>query len=522
MSFQRVTIIFLLSLCFGTSHAQDIPVNPNLVWNGENSLAVNPADSNNLVVAWMKLTGLRVSIAVSASFDGGSTWSTPVNQPHFYVNSTSADPTICFRNDGTVFLAYIDYHLNHDTGAVYVTQSADGGLTWSPPVEVINGFATADWPVDRPWLVVDNSASATQGTLHLVSKSVKDAPFPHAIWHVASTDSGATWSAPELVDDSIPIGPGSSSMAVPAVGPDGTFYVLYLSYNPIQFLQARYVLAKKTGAAAGFTYSTVTTLPLASFFPATDSLYQYSYHVAANPADSLNLLVVWTDYRNGDPDIFSVRSADGGATWSPALRVNDDTVGNGAGQDMCWAAFSTGGRYAAAWRDRRNGGAGQNADYRIFGAASFDGGLTFTASGAVGAQGGPLFIPVDGNDFLGVSATEGKIIATWTDQRNTRNQLYFNFLSMVSLVTGVASPLLPVSRLKLFPNPSSCGYVETGCDGLQRILICDVTGRTLRSIDIGAGQVRCRITTAGLTAGVYLLRAITTHGASVSGKFVVN
>ena len=522
MAAHRIVFIFLLAFCSRAAHAQDIPVNPNLVWNGENSLAVNPADSNNLVVAWMKVTGLRVSIAVSASFDGGATWSTPVNQPHYYVNSTSADPTICFRNDGTVFLAYIDYHLNHDTGAVYVTQSPDGGLSWSPPVEAINGFATADWPVDRPWLVVDNSAAATQGTLHLVTKSVKDASFPHAIWHVASADSGATWSAPEQVDDSIPIGPGSSAMGVPAVGPDGAFYVLYLSYNPLQFLQARYVLAKKTGAAAGFSYRTVVALPLASFFPSSDSLYQYSYHVAANPVDSLNLVVSWTDYRNGDPDIFSVRTLDGGATWSPALRVNDDTVGNGAGQDMCWAAFSGDGRYAAAWRDRRNGGAGQNADYRIYAAASFDGGATFTANGPVGAQGGPLFIPVDGNDFLGVAATEGKILATWTDQRNTRNQLYFNFLSMDSLVTGVASPLLPVSRLKLFPNPSSCGYVETGCIGLTQILICDVTGRALRSFAADGGKDRCRIETTGLASGLYLLRAMTTQGTSVSGTFIVN
>ncbi len=505
MKYLRV-LLFLISII--TVNAQDVPINPNLSWNGESSLAINPVDSNNLVTAWMKLTGIgRVSIAVSSSFDGGQTWSVPVNMPHFFVNSTSADPTLCFRNDGILFLGYIDYLLTHDSGAVYVAQSSSGGLTWYSPVEAINGFATPDLPVDRPWITIDNSNTSSQGKIHVITKSIKDAPFPHAVWHIESSDSGATWSAPELVDDSIPIGPSISSMGIPAVSSDGTLHVLYLSYNPSQSLLPRYILASKTNSASGFTYKIVNTLPLNSFISPGDSLYQYSYHLATNPVDSNNLVIIWTDNRNGDPDIYSASTFDEGISWSLPLRINDDSISNGVGQDMCWAGFSANGRYAAAWRDRREAGIGQNADYKIYAVRSDDGGNSFSASDALSSQSGPLYIPVDGNDFLGVALSSSKVFSSWADKRNSRNQIYLNSLFLNSITTGIQDQNIESELFIVHPNPVHGEItININCYDLQDVFVYDLFGKPVKHLsadELKTSSPKCKIDLKSLKPGIY-------------------
>jgi hypothetical protein len=506
--------LFVFSL-----RAQDIPINPNLTWNGENTLAINPTDSNNLVAAWMKLTGIgRVSIVVSTSNDGGQTWGVPVVMPHFYVNSTSADPTLCARNDGTFFLAYIDYHLNFDSGAVYVSQS-NGGAGWSTPVEVINGMASPDLPLDRPWIVVDNSNTPSQGTLYVVTKSAKDAPLPHYIWEMESADSGATWTSPTLVDDSISIGPATSSMGTPIVGADGMLHVLYLSYNPSQFIFPRYVMVSKHFGTP-FTARNVNTLSVNSFFSPSDSLYQYSYHLDANPLDSNNLVVSWTDNSNGDPDIFSVRSTDKGLTWSPALRINDDTISNGVGQDMCWAGFSPTGTYAAAWRDRRDGGPGQNADYRVYAVKSDDGGLSFSPDKPIGSQIGSLFIPVDGNDFLGLTLTSTTIFSTWADNRNTRNQVYFNSLQL-DLLTAV-NEISEEPDFMIYPNPANGAVTLSPVFEGAKVSIYDVYGKLVCYFDFGgmgsiAGEP-WNINLQNLPQGFYSLKMTGENGKSQAVK----
>src|SRR6476620_4599570 len=42
-----------------------------------------------------------------------------------------------------------------------------------------------------------------------------------------------------------------------------------------------------------------------------------------------NLYVSWSDYSNGDVDIFVSSSADHGRTWSSPERVNSDPIHNG-------------------------------------------------------------------------------------------------------------------------------------------------------------------------------------------------
>jgi hypothetical protein len=73
------------------------------------------------------------------------------------------------------------------------------------------------------------------------------------------------------------------------------------------------------------------------------------------------VVAVWQDGRAGDTynrDIYLRASADGGQTWGPEERVNDDSSSN---QLHPVAALSQDGNLLVAWQDRRNG-----TDYDIY------------------------------------------------------------------------------------------------------------------------------------------------------------
>ena len=81
-----------------------------------------------------------------------------------------------------------------------------------------------------------------------------------------------------------------------------------------------------------------------------------------------------------DPlDVMFSRSSDGGVTWSPAVRINDDVGSN-------WQWFGTisvapNGRLDVVWNDTRNSGLGNIS--QLFYSSSTDGGVTWTANTAL-------------------------------------------------------------------------------------------------------------------------------------------
>src|SRR5437016_5821672 len=98
---------FLFALYIVSAFAQtDVNVNPNLTFNGESNLALNPLNAN-LTAEWMKLTlnPTTISMVTSYSSDHGATWSTPNVFPHFYVSPTSADPTMVYHHSGKLYAA---------------------------------------------------------------------------------------------------------------------------------------------------------------------------------------------------------------------------------------------------------------------------------------------------------------------------------------------------------------------------------------------------------------------------------
>jgi uncharacterized repeat protein (TIGR01451 family) len=144
------------------------------------------------------------------------------------------------------------------------------------------------------------------------------------------------------------------------VAPDGTVYVVFgrnIFYGPTAGTME---IVKSTNGGFSFggasVAANITAIPY--FLPDPFGNPQNFRSPASLPAFAVspvdgNLYIAWADYRHGDADIYFTRSTDGGTTWSTAVRLNDDPVGNGIDQFQPQVSVAPNGRVAVMWFDRR-------------------------------------------------------------------------------------------------------------------------------------------------------------------------
>lgn len=474
-------LLFFIPLLFSQSSDMNISNFPTS--DTEPYLAVNPSNGNNLIAAWMRVTSFtQLSICTKASFDGGITWGNQNILPHMSSNFTSADVSITFNNSGTAFLSYVDYKLVLDSGFVRIVNSANGGVSWSSPVNAVSAADSPDLPVDRPWIAADYTSGTYSGRLYLVSKSYFAATPPHKIWLSISSDSGSTWTPIKQLDDSIPVGL-TNIMGTPAVGADGSLYVAYPSYVPSLSPFARTICIKSTDGGNSFIPYPTQNYPANAAI--TDTLYQGSYSLSANPANASNIVLQFTDQRNGDPDIESQFSVDGGITWSAVQRVNDDAMGNGVGQDMSWSAFSSSGIFAIAWRDRRNFGTSSQDSFEVFTAVSTDGGISFFPNYQFSSAPSPFINIQRGNDFIGVGLNSNTLFSDWCDRRTPNNEIFFRGESLSLIASSENNLSSSHIFARVYPNPSGSEIEIYDLNNRKYDLaVFDVSGRNIYTSQI--------------------------------------
>ena len=505
-----VFTIFFLLLTVVSFAQSDLNLTGTLGSETEPFIAVNPANPNNIISAWMRIS-YPARIETKTSFDGGMTWGNINYLPHFSNNIfiVSADVSIAFNNSGTAFISYVDYKLNLDSGFVRVAKSTDGGISWNNPVNAIDALSHSDLPIDRPWIVCDQSNSAFGGRIYLVTKSYYAATPPHKIWLSISTDTANTFSSLVQLDNPVAIGLLSNIMITPTVGADGAFYGAYMSWDTLQSPFARVICTKSIDGGNTFTQSTIA-YPI-SGSAITDTLYQGSYSLSANPANANNLVFQVTDARNGDPDILTVNSMNGGQTWSSIpVRVNDDAIGNGIGQDMSWGAFSPNGVYAVAWRDRRNGLPNDTSNFEVYTSVSLDGGLSFRPNFCLSSSASPFINILRGNDFLGIGLSNTELFANWSDNRNAalnKEDIYAR-TENINLLTSLNEISSTNFLMTIYPNPNN-GELSLKINIKSNLKIYNLSGNEIFSSEINFGVSKIKI---NLAEGIYFVELENAQG----------
>ncbi|MDP1803839.1 MAG: sialidase family protein, partial [Acidimicrobiales bacterium] len=141
--------------------------------------------------------------------------------------------------------------------------------------------------------------------------------------------------------------------------------------------------------------------------------------LAISPAGKM--YATWADGRDGDDDVFLRSSSDGGQTWSPARKVNDNGA-DGTDQFLPKVAVGPGERVSVVFLDGRHD-PDKKEMLDAYLATSTDGGKSFenvrlTVKSFDGENVGPTFGDLYGIDFgtrLGLAHGDGRLYASWVD-----------------------------------------------------------------------------------------------------------
>jgi hypothetical protein len=232
-----------------------------------------------------------------------------------------------------------------------------------------------------------------------------------------STDDGKTWSTPMEIDQH-PGLPRDDNGALEgfdgAVGADSTLYAVWSYGDNIQFTTSRdggksFSPVKNVLHVAPMMFA-VQDFERANGFP------QIAVDARSGDVHHAHLYVTWSDYRNGDIDVFCSSSQDGGKSWSTPVRVNNDPIHDGADQFYQWLTVDPqNGAVSVIFYDRR--GDPENRKTAVTLARSTDGGKSFVNY----AWSVKPFIATGDflGDYSGIASYNNRVYGAWTEEAMT-------------------------------------------------------------------------------------------------------
>ncbi len=403
ISFYFVTVLFVVSTF---AQYQNIRIDgPQSNSPEEVTIAINPANPDVLA------GGANID-HFYYSVDGGLSW----GEKH--LSSTLGvwgDPCVLFDSLGNLYYAHLS---NPVTGywidRIVVQKSIDNGITWNDGAGV--GFVNPK-NQDKEWLAVDLSQSQYKGNIYMTWTEFDDYGSSNPndssrIRFSKSTDQGETWSEAITISDrsgNCIDSDNTTEGAVPAVGPNGEIYVSWTGPEGL-------VLDKSTDG--GDTWGTdifISDVPGGWDFDVPgiwrcNGLPITMCDISNSPYRGY-IYSCWGDQRNGttNTDVFFSRSTNGGETWSPALKVNDDNTNRH--QFFPWMTIDqTTGIIWGVFYDRRNT-TGSATD--VYVVKSIDGGESFENFKVSESS----FTPTSNvffGDYSNIAAWDKKIYPIWS------------------------------------------------------------------------------------------------------------
>ncbi len=481
------------------------------VFNGEPYISVNPLNSNHLVVAWIGYnTYSGICIKTKVSFNAGETWSNATIIPHINSSNKSADPSLDFDKNGNVFLSFIDYDNSEGTGAVYVTKSTDGGLSWETPVEVINVNSDTLKPIDRPWIAIDKSNGNYSGNIYITSMPPSIfgyLPPPYHPFLTKSSDNGNSFEQWRYLDTTNYLAGNyiQQPMATLCVANDGTIHTIYPSYVTSQNIYPVFIHAYSSDGGNSFSYNTAFSI----YNTISDTLAKKGYIILSDPSNSNHFVFIYLSTPYDDIDVFMRESFDGGISWQNPIKVNDDPTGNNRMQDLVWGDFDNNGNLIVTWRDRRNANdSTYQTQYEIWAAYKTKDSTNFSTNFRLS----DTLINYDdvlgnnGNDFMCVKLVNDTINAVWGDNRNGSLNIWYSKISVdrnYVNISKVNDEKIP--GITIYPNPChNTLYVSKNSKTNGKLEIFDTNGKILKSTQLTGKQTI--INTSNFKDGSYILK----------------
>ncbi len=502
---------FLFFLSFGVMNIYPQYTNvrvdgPDSYQPEEVTIAINPADTNYLAA------GANIDYFFYSD-DGGMSWGESTMSSTLGV---WGDPCVLFDSLGTLYYAHLSNPVSgYWIDRIVIQRSTDYGQTWNDGVGV--GY---EYPKnqDKEWMAVDLTQSPYKGNIYVTWTEFDDYGSSNSndssrIKFSKSTDQGVTWSDAITISDvsgDCIDSDNTTEGAVPAVGPNGEIYVSWAGPLGLMF-------DKSTDG--GETWGTdifVSDIPGGWDFNVPGIMRCNGLPITmCDVSDSPyrgNIYICWGDQRNGsdDTDVFLSRSTDGGETWSPAVRVNNDSTTRH--QFFPWMTVDQKtGNIWGVFYDRRNT-IGVATD--VYLVRSTDGGETFENFRVSESS----FIPNAGvffGDYINIAAWDRMVRPIWM-------RLDGNALSVWTAIVYDSASVTSVNREQFIPegyalfqnypnpfNPSTTISYQLPEEAFVTLKVYDILGNEVKLLvneTKPAGVHEVTFNPGNLSSGIYLYR----------------
>lgn len=414
----------------------------------EVSIAINPKNTNQLIA------GANLNNQYYSN-DGGLSWQTSTLTCNAF--SVFGDPVLFWDTASAAYYMHLSNPPASTLGGswvdrIVIQKSTDAGATYPQCVGVgKNGLKVQD----KPWSAVNPTDNSIHITWTQFDKYESAAPQDSSIiLYSKSTDGGLNWVLPKriskfagnCIDNDTTV-----EGAVPAIGPNNEVYVAWSGINGLMFQKSvdggNTWLPQETPITAtpgGWVYD-VTGIYRCNGLPFTMCDLSSGPHRGT-------IYVNWSDQRASanDVDIFTIKSTDGGTTWSAPTRVNDDAPGKHQFMSSMCIDQITGYVYVVFY-DRRNFSGNDFTD--VYVAVSKDGGLTYQNYKVNQTSFKPT-VGVFFGDYIGITAHNNVVRPIWMQLNNGQLSVYTAIINGTTLSLETQQESL-VKNIVVQPNPTN-------------------------------------------------------------------
>jgi hypothetical protein len=416
-----------------SSNQSDVRIYSSGNAQSENSIAVDPANSNNLMVSTNGRFGGGNPYLYQTWFfstDAGANWSGSEDFPSSITNCYG-DPVALFGASGRAYFVTLG-----NPGGIYVTSTTNFGSTWSTlsNADALNSsyddkeHASSDQSGTFP----NNIYTAWTEFAPVYVNGVEVTDTFKAVIFSRSTNSGSSFGSRVTLYQGTDGGQGVNI----AVGPSGEVYAAMANYSNKSLPETGMRFAKSTDGGQTFSSANVAfSITGIRYSNGSESEFNNT-RVNSYPSMEVDrsngsrrgwIYIVYADRSTGDADIYLRRSTNGGTGWSDAIRVNGETVGNGKQQwfPSCAVDQSNGALYVSYYSMDSSGA---NFLTNRYLARSTDGGDTFYRTVISDARFTPQVVSGSAGGYMGdyyeTAAKDDRAWATWSDNRSGQFQAY--------------------------------------------------------------------------------------------------
>jgi len=358
--------------------------------------------------------GSDQDILAARSTDGGASWSAPAALGGA-ADGQAFDFAPHLATDGAGLWIAVWASTNDLGGTiggdpdVLVARSTDGGVSWGPPAaaSVGAGEGGAD---DRPWVASDGA-----GTWVIAWDSTETLGdtlgIDRDLLYVRSTDGGLAWSAPAALNANAGADAGLDQRVQVVAQGAGAWLAVWASTDTLGgALENDFdiLLARSLDGAGSWSPPAALNGDAAD-----DGELDDRPQLAVAPDGTVVAVWVSTDPLDGDLDLMTARSFDGGAAWSAPAPL-DPTAADDDGDDAAPHLLTDGaGEWVAVWESTSTLDATVGADADVLMARSLDAGASWTVplvlnAGAAGDEGSDVSprLATDGGRWIAVWSSD--------------------------------------------------------------------------------------------------------------------